>query len=55
MRGLFPWRPPEMNEGLKWGTVVGQLEVKRTDLVSIRKVKGAALGRDGEGSVWGDW
>lgn len=51
MRGLFPWRPPEMNEGLKQGTVVGELEIKKTDLINIKKVKGAALGRDREGRV----
>lgn len=43
MRGLFPWHPPEMNEGLKQGTL-GELENKQTDLISIKKVQGSALG-----------
>lgn len=48
MKGLFLWHPPEMNEVLKWGIVIRDLEIKK------KKVKGAALGKDGEGIIWDD-
>ena len=44
-----------MNERLKQGMAVVELEIKKIDLMNLKKVKGEILGKDGEGRVWDDW